>query len=154
MTNTQPYNEHGLSIIKEVEFIVIQRKVRIIGIAILLGIIMVYVFALLVPVDNINPEMAILNLFSLIFCFAICLSSFYVKRFFLQTVNGKNFSNKYFTAYIITFALCDAGGLVCIIFNLVVNHNIVYATTGLIISVFCLLINFPRKDDMKIMNKR
>lgn len=154
MTNTQPYNEHGLSIIKEVEFIVVQRKVRIIGIAILMGIIMVYLFALFVPVDNMNPEVATLNLFSLICCFAICLSSFYVKKFFLQTVDSKNFSNKYFTAYIITFALCDAGGLVGIIFNLVVNQNIVYATTGLIISVFCLLINFPRKGDMKILNTR
>ena len=154
MTNTQSYNEDSSSIIKEVEFIVVQRKVRIIGIAILLGIIMAYIFALFVSGENINPEMAILNLFSLIFCFAISLSSFYVRGFFLKSVNSNNFSNRYFTAYIITFALCDAGGLVCIIFNLVLNQNIVYATTGLIISILCLLINFPRKDDKKVLNIR
>ncbi len=154
MTNTQSYNEPGSSIIKEVEFIVIQRKVRIIGIAILLGIIMVYIFALFVPEDNINPEINILNLLSLIFCFALCFSSFYVKRFFLKAISSNNFTNKYFTAYIITFAMCDVGGLVCIIINLVLNQNIVYATTGLIISVFCLLINFPRKDDMRSLNTR
>ena len=154
MTNTQSDNGHGSSIIKEVEFIVVQRKVRIIGIAILLGIIMAYIFALFVSGENINPEMAILNLFSLMFCFLICLSSFYVRRFFLKTIDSNNFSNRYFTAYIITFALCDAGGLACIIINLVLNQNIVYATTGLIISVFCLLMNFPRKDDMRILNRR
>lgn len=154
MNNDQSPNEHGSSIIREVEFIVIQRKVRIIGIAILLGIVMAYIFALFVSGDNINPEMAILNLFSLIFCFAICLSSFYVRRFFIKAINSNNFSNKYFTAYIITFALCDAGGLLCIIINLVLNQNIVYATTGLIISVFCILINFPRKEDLRLLNTR
>ena len=154
MTNTHSNNEHGSSIIREVEFIVIQRKVRIIGIAILLGIVMAYIFALFVSGDNINPEMTILNLISLIFCFVICLSSFYARRFFLKAIDSNNFSNKYFTAYIITFALCDAGGLLCIIINLVLNQNIVYATTGLIISVFCVLINFPRKEDLRLLNTR
>ncbi|MFC2092810.1 hypothetical protein ACFLSV_02820 [Bacteroidota bacterium] len=154
MTNAQLDNERGSSIIKEVEFIVIQRKVRIIGIAISLGIVMAYIFALFVSGENINPKMAILNLLSLIFCFVICLSSFYVRRFFLKAINSNNFSNKYFTAYIITFAMCDAGGLVCIIINLVLNQNMVYATTGLIISIFCLLINFPRKEDFRLLNIR
>jgi len=154
MTNAQLDNERGSSIIKEVEFIVIQRKVRIIGIAISLGIVMAYIFALFVSRENINPKMAILNLLSLIFCFVICLSSFYVRRFFLKAINSNNFSNKYFTAYIITFAMCDAGGLVCIIINLVLNQNMVYATTGLIISIFCLLINFPRKEDFRLLNIR
>lgn len=156
MTNSQTYKEkeNEISIIKEVEFVIILRRVKLIGMAIIWGIIIAYVLALFFSGENINPDMAIYNLLSLLACFALCISSFYIKNILLKQVSKKNFTEKYFSSYIITFALCDAGGLICVLTNLVVNQNIIFATTGLFISILYLLINFPRKDDLKTLNLR
>jgi drug/metabolite transporter (DMT)-like permease len=156
MTNTESFKEKApeTSVIREVEFVIIHRRVKLIGMAIIWGIIIAYFLALFVSGENVNPDMAIYNLLSLLACFALCVSSFYIKKILLKQVNKKNFTEKYFSSYIITFALCDAGGLLCVLTNLVMNQNIIFATTGLLISILYILINFPRKDDLKTLNLR
>jgi len=149
MTNPQLNNEREISIVKEVEYIVTSRKIRIVGIAIILGIIIVYVFALLIPAEMVYPDKVVFNYISLIACFALCFTSFNVRKFLLKAVSSKNFSEKYFTAHVLSFAQCDLGGLLCIITNLIINENFIFATTGLFVSIFFLIINFPRSDDLK-----
>jgi amino acid transporter len=144
MNNTQQNNEREISIVKEVALIVSNRKIKIIGIAIILGLVMVYAFALFVPVENSSPDMVMFNYISLIACFVLCFTSFNVRKILLKRVNSKNFS-----AHILPFAQCDLGGLLCIITNLTINQNFIFATTGLFLSVFFILINFPRSNDIK-----
>ena len=149
MNNTQQNNERETSIVKEVALIVSNRKIKIIGIAIILGLVMVYAFALFVPVENNSPDMVMFNYISLVACFVLCFTSFNVRKILLKRVNSKNFSEKYSPAYILSFAQCDLGGLLCIITNLIINQNFIFATTGLFLSVFFILINFPRGNDIK-----
>ena len=146
MINTHQNNERETSILKEVELIVNNRKIKIIGIAIILGLIIIYAFALFVPVENIYPDMVMFNYISLIACFVLCFTSVNVRKLLLKKINSKSFSEKYSSAYILSFAQCDLGGLLCIITNLIINQNLIFATTGLLLSVFFILINFPRSD--------
>ena len=149
MNNTHQKNERETSIVKEVELIVNNRKIKIIGIAIILGLIIIYTFALFVPVENIYPDMAMFNYISLIACFVLGFTSVNVRKILLKRINSENFSEKYSSAYILSFAQCDLGGLLCIITNLIINQNLIFATTGLFLSVFFILINFPRSDGVK-----
>ena len=146
MNSTQQNNEHETSIVKEVELIVTNRKIKIIGIAIILGLIIIYTFALFVPVENIYPDMVMFNYISLIACFVLCFTSVNVRKILLKRMNSKSFSEQYSSAYILSFAQCDLGGLLCIITNLIINQNLIFATTGLFLPVFFILINFPRSD--------
>ena len=58
----------------------------------------------------------------------------------------------YFNAHLVPFAMCDLGGLFCITTNLFVNQNIMYATTGLVVSLAFLIINFPKFNDYEKLN--
>lgn len=149
MINTQQNHEHETSIVKEVELIVTNRKIKIIGIAIILGLVIIYTFALFVPVENIYPDMVMFNYISLIACFVLCFTSFNVRKILLKRMNSKKFSEKYSSVHILSFAQCDLGGLLCIITNLIINQNFIFATTGLFLSVFFILINFPRSNGVK-----
>ncbi|MFA5403817.1 MAG: hypothetical protein WC358_02670 [Ignavibacteria bacterium] len=133
--------------VNKVDIVFMMRKIGILGIAILLGIIIVYGMGLIVPGSYINEELAIFNLISLIVCGIFCVPSFYVKKFFLSTLNEKNFLKVYFNAHLIPFAMCDLGGLFCVVTNLFVNQNTIYATSGFILAVLFMIINFPRSDD-------
>lgn len=148
MDNSKQNTEREISIVKEVELIVTNRKIKIIGIAIIIGLIIVYAFAFFVPVENIYPDMVMFNYISLIACFILCFASFSVRKLLLKKMNSENFSEKYSSAYILSFAQCDLGGLLCIITNLIINQNFIFATTGLFLSVFFILINFPRSDSV------
>ena len=149
MNNTQQNKEREPSIVKEVELIVSNRKIKIIGIAIILGLVIVYVFALFVPFESNSPDMVMFNYISLIACIVLCFTSSNVRKILLKKMNNKTFSEKYSSAHIISFAQCDLGGLLCIITNLIINQNLIFATTGLLLSVFFILINFPRNDGAK-----
>jgi len=151
MNNIQQNNEHETSIVKEMELIVSNRKIRIIGIAIILGLVMVYTFALFVPIENIYPGMVMFNYISLIACFVLCFTSLNVRKILLKRMNSKSFSEKYSSAYILSFAQCDLGGLLCIITNLIINQNLIFATTGLFLPIVFILINFPRSDGVKYL---
>jgi len=149
MNNTLQKKERETSIVKEVELIVNNRKIKIIGIAIIFGLVLVFAFALFVPVESNSPNMVMFNYISLIACFVLCFTSFNVRKILLKMVTSKNFSEKYSSAHIISFAQCDLGGLLCIITNLIINQSLIFATTGLLLSVFFILINFPRSDGNK-----
>lgn len=144
-TNNNMENKSNL--VKEVDLVFIARRIRMLGIAILLGIILVYGTGLMVLGSYINEELAVFNILSFIICFAFCVSSIFLKKMLLKNFGGENFRNKYFNAHMIPFALCDMGGLFCIVTNLFVNQNLIYATAGFLVALFFMVINFPRSDD-------
>jgi len=135
------------SLVKGVDLIFMARKIRILGIAILLGIVLIYGFGLTVAGSYVNPDLGAFNIISFIICAALCVGSFFVKRMMLKNLDGKNFVNKYFNGHIIPFAMCDLGGLFCIATNLFVNSNIIYASAGFFVAVVFMILNFPRSDD-------
>lgn len=135
------------NLVKEVDIIFIAKKIRILGIAILFGMILIYSAGLMLPGSYVNEELAIFNILSFIICCLFCIPSVFMKKFFLNNLNAKNFRNKYFNAHMVSFAMCDMGGLFCLVTNLFVNLNVIYATAGIIIAVFFVIINFPKSDD-------
>lgn len=139
--------ENKGNLVKEVDLVFIARKIRMLGIAILLGIILVYGLGLLVSGSYVNEELAVFNILSFIICCVFCVPSIFLKKMLLKNFGGENFRNKYFNAHMIPFALCDMGGLFCIVTNLFVNQNLIYATAGFLVAVFFMVINFPKSDD-------
>ncbi|HRE41262.1 MAG TPA: hypothetical protein PLG90_07995 [Ignavibacteria bacterium] len=137
------------NLVRQMQFVVISRKVKLLGYAIMLGLVIIYLMGLTVASDNVNKDLAILNLVSLIVCSGFCILSVYVKKKFLRSVNKENFKSKYFSSYIIAYAMCDGSGLFCIVTNLFINYNFLYATVGLIISVLYLFINLPKPDEFE-----
>jgi hypothetical protein len=135
------------TLVKEVDIVFMARRIRILGIAIMLGIILIFGFGLTVLGSYVNPDLAAFNLISFIVCTGFCILSFFVKKSMLKKLDGKNFMNKYFNAHIIPFAMCDFGGLFCIATNLFVNSNVIYASAGFLVAVVFMVLNFPRSDD-------
>jgi|WetSurMetagenome_2_1015567.scaffolds.fasta_scaffold32116_3 hypothetical protein len=144
-TNSNMENKGDL--VKEVDIVFMARRIRILGIAILLGIFIVYGFGLSVAGNCINEDLSDFNLISFVICCIFCVPSFYAKKVLLKNLNDKNFTSKYFNAHLLPFAMCDLGGLFCIATNLFVNHNLIYATAGFLLTVFFIILNFPRSDD-------
>jgi hypothetical protein len=140
------------ALVKEVDIVFMARKIRMLGIAILLGIVLIYGFGLTVAGSYVNPDLEAFNIISFIICAVLCAGSFFVKGIMLKNLGGKNFANKYFNGHIIPFAMCDLGGLFCIATNLFVNSNIIYASAGFLVAVVFMILNFPRSDDYKIVN--
>ncbi len=139
--------ENKGNLVKEIDIVYISRRVRILGIAIIIGLLFVYGMGLLVSENYINEELAMFNILSFIICCLFCISSVLLKNFFMKGINEKNFRNKYFNAHIISFAMCDFGGLFCLVTNLFVNQNVIYATAGFLVAVFIMILNFPKRDD-------
>ena len=139
--------ENKSTLVKEVDIVFMARRIRILGIAILLGILLVYGAGLLVSANYINTELSGFNIISFIFCCAFCFSSYFLKKSLLKNLNDKNFMSKYFNAHLIPFAMCDLGGLFCIATNLFVNQNLIYASAGFVLAVAFMILNFPKKDD-------
>ncbi|HLT24072.1 MAG TPA: hypothetical protein VK004_03010 [Ignavibacteria bacterium] len=137
-----------------VRYEAISRRIKILGFAISLGLIIIYGAGLFVGQSNVNKDMAILNLISIIVCPLICISSVYIRKARLKSVNNENFANTYFGVYIVAFAMCDMGALFCIVTNLFINYNFIYATFGLLVSLLYIWLNFPRRTDMDIINSR
>lgn len=133
-------------IAKEIEFIVVSRRIKLLGTAIGVGIIIVYILGLYVSGNNINEKLEILNPISLIIALFICSIGLVIKNLILKKVNTQNFADTYFNAHIIPFALYDFGGLFCVTTNLFVNENLIYATIGVILSSSFIFLSFPKKD--------
>jgi hypothetical protein len=139
--------ENKNSLVKEVDLVFMARRIRILGIAILLGVILVYGTGLLVSGNYINEELSAFNIVSFAFCCAFCVPSFFLKKSLLKKLDEKNFMSRYFNAHLIPFAMCDLGGLFCIATNLFVNQNLIYATAGFLVASAFIILNFPRSDD-------
>jgi len=142
------------ALVKEVDIVFMARKIRMLGIAILLGIVLIYGFGLTVAGSYVNPDLEAFNLISFVICTLLCAGSFFVRKMMLKNLGGKNFANKYFNGHIIPFAMCDFAGLFCIATNLFVNSNIVYASAGFFVTAVFMALNFPRSDDYTKVNSQ
>jgi hypothetical protein len=133
----------------EIQFLVVMRQARIIGIAIIISLSLILLTGLAVSGSYVNPELYTYNLFTLILCPILCISSYSLKKFMLKKVTIENFKKFYFNAIVLPFALCELGGILCITTSLFINQNILYALAGYAISIFYMYINFPKIEDYK-----
>ena len=131
----------------EMQFFLIVRQIRIIGIAIILTISLIFFSGLVVSGSNINKEYSTYNLVTLIICPVLCVCSFFLKNSMLKKVTLANLSKTYFNAIVLPFALCDLGGILCITTSLFINQNIPFAITGYIVTLLYLLMNFPKIEE-------
>jgi len=133
----------------EMQFFLMVRQIRIIGIAIILSMTLIFVAGLFVSGSNINKEYGTLNLAALILCPLLCAGSYFLRKTMIGKVTMANFKKTYLTAIVLPFAMCELGGIVCITTSLFINQNILFALAGLIISLLYVLLNFPRIGDYK-----
>jgi uncharacterized BrkB/YihY/UPF0761 family membrane protein len=143
-----------IPLVAQIKYEAISRRIKVLGFAISMGLIIIYGAGMFVGSSNINKDMAILNLVSIVVCPLMCISSVYIRKARLKTVNNENFNNTYFGIYIIAFAMCDMGALFGIVTNLFINYNFIYATFALLISLLFIWINFPKPTDLNIINNR
>ena len=135
----------------EIEYDFVTRKIRILGIAIMVGLALIFAMGLFVAANNINKELGFLNHISVIICVFLCFGSFYIKKFMLKKVTKENFIKSYFNAHVVPFALCDFAGLFCITTSLFINFNLIYAAAGLFFSLLYVIANFPQRKDLEII---
>jgi len=141
-------NDKG-NLAKEIELLIVARKIRYLGLVILLGVSLIFVMGLVVSSSNINPSLYYLNVASLVFCLVLCGFSVPLKNVLMKKVTLNNFEAKYFNAYVLPYALCDFGGLICITTSLFVNQNIIFAAAGYFSMTAAVIYNFPKFDDHK-----
>lgn len=134
------------SMVRQIEFIVVVRRIKLLGIAITTGIIVIYLSGLLVANNNHRENFEMVNLLSLFLLLFTLLISFILRNQMLKNVNLSNISDKYFNAHIIPIAIIEFGALFCLTTNLFVNGNILYATIGVVISVAGMIMNFPSEE--------
>jgi len=134
---------------KEVEILIIARKIRYLGLVILLGVSLIFVMGLVVSGSNINPALYYLNFATLVFCLALCGFSIFLKNLLMKKVTNEKFETQYFNAHVLPYALCDLGGLLCITTSLFVNQNIIFAAAGYFAMTAAVIYNFPKFDDHK-----
>lgn len=142
----------SMKLVDEVRFLILTRKIKIIGGAIAGGLVMIFLAGLFVAENNIDKDLALLNLTSVILCPILCITSVYIRKARLKKVNRENFNQLYTGVYIVAFAMCDLGGIFCITTNLFINYNLIYAIFGLLVSVLYILINFPKTGDLNNIN--
>lgn len=140
-------------LVKQVQFIFVVRRIKTLGIAITVGIIVIYALGLFVANQNYRENFEIVNLITLIILFLSIPVTFLVKKLLLKKADLNNFSSIYFNAHIIPFSLLDFAALFCITTNLFVNGNILYASVGIIFSVAGMILNFPKEEDFEILKK-
>jgi len=133
----------------EIQFLVIVRQIRLVGIAIIITLSLIFFAGLAVSGSYVNPALSAYNLVTLIICPLLCVGSYSLKRSMLKKVSITNFAKYYFNAIVLPFALCDLGGIICISTSLFINQNIPYALAGYAISMFYMFMNFPKEEDYK-----
>jgi len=143
------YIMNKLNIVKEVEMLIVARKIRYLGLIILFGVFLIFASGIFVSSTNINPHLEYLNISTFIFCLACCGFSILLKNILIKKVTAEKFEAGYFNAHVLPFALCDLGGLLCITTSLFVNQNLIYASAGFLVMIGAVLYNFPRFDDHK-----
>jgi len=133
----------------EIQFLVVVRQIRLIGIAIIITLSLIFFAGLAVSGSYINPAFSTYNLITLIICPLLCIGSYSLKRSMLKKVSIANFAKYYFNAIVLPFALCDLGGIICITTSLFINQNILYAAVGYVVSMLYMFMNFPKIEDYK-----
>lgn len=133
-------------LVKQVTFVIVVRRIKILGIAITIGLVAIYGMGLIVANSNVKENFEVVNLMTLaILIFTVPLAIFF-RNLLLKKVDISNFQTTYFNAHIIPFAVIDFSALFCITTNLFVNGNILYASFGVIISVAGMVLNFPKEE--------
>ncbi len=143
-------NEKGepLSTKLQIELNFVLRRLRILTVAIVLGILVIYFIGLFSPAYNITENFLYIKFISLFICILVCVLSNPLKKFLLKRVKEKNFMASYFNAIVFPMALCDFGGLFCIVTNLFLTKDILFSTVGCVVSLLYIYINFPSKKDL------
>jgi hypothetical protein len=134
---------------QEINILFMARRTRILGIAILVGLLFVFILGVFVAKDNINKDMEMLNYFSFLFCVVLCAMSVLLKKMMTLKITIQNAPNRYFSSYVLPFAVCDLGGLICLMANLFINQNLILAAAGFIVAVIAVIFNFPKDDEYK-----
>ncbi len=135
--------------VKQINFVIVVRRIKTLGIAITTGIIAIYLFGIFVANNNVKENFEIINLITLIILMIMVPSTIFIKGLLMRKINLSNFMNTYFNAHIISFAIMDFAALFCLTTNLFVNGNILYASIGLVISVAGMIVNFPKEEDFE-----
>ncbi|MDZ4712187.1 MAG: hypothetical protein SGI89_07650 [bacterium] len=139
--------------VKQVQFISVVSKVKILAVAIIVGITAIYGVGLFVAGRNVLENFEVVNIATLALLIAVVPLSIYIKKILLRKATLENFKTTYFTAHIIPFAMIDFAGLFCITTNLFVNSNTLYASIAVAIAVGGMILNFPKEEDFeKIKN--
>ena len=138
-----------LMMVKQIDFVIAVRRIKTLGISIIIGIIAIYLFGLFVANSNVKENFEIINLASLLFLILMVALSIFLKNMILKKVTLSGILTTYFNAHINPLAVLDFGALFCITTNLFVNGNILYASIGLGISVAAMILNFPKEEDFE-----
>ena len=137
--------------VKQVSFVIVVRRIRLLGIAITVGIIAIYGMGVLVVNNNVKENFGIVNLITLFLLILSVPLTLFLNKLLLKKVNMSNFQDTFFSAHIIPFAVLDFAALFCITTNLFVNGNILYASIAVIISVAGMILNFPKEEYFEIL---
>lgn len=140
--------------VKQVGFIVAVRRIKTLGIAIITGVIAIYLLGLFVANSNVKEDFEIINLATLLLLIITVPVSIFIKNMIMKKVTLANILTTYFNAHIIPFSIMDFGALFCITTNLFVNGNILYASIGLVISVSAMIFIFPKEEDFEAIKNR
>jgi hypothetical protein len=130
------------------KFVDVFRQIRLISIAIIMTLLVILVLGLFVTSNYVNKEMFVYNIISFGITPILCGVSLYLKKAMMKKVTKENFDRKYFPANILPNALCELSGIVCIMTNLFLNSNIIFAVLGFAIAVTVTVINFPKVEDL------
>lgn len=140
--------------VKQVSFVIVVRRIKILGIAITVGMIAIYGMGLLVVNNNVKENFEIVNLLTLILLILSVPFTLFLKKLLLKKVNMSNFQNTLFNAHVIPFAVLDFAALFCITTNLFVNGNVLYASIAVIISVAGMIMIFPKEEYFEILKQK
>jgi hypothetical protein len=136
-------------IVREIDIVLIARRTRFLGIAILIGVFLVFSMGLFVAASNVNKDYEILNHITFVFCVITCAFSVFLKKKMFAGINAKNYMSQYFNAHVLSFGLCDLGGLLCITTSLFINVSFIYAIAGFTVTAIAMILNFPGAEDYK-----
>ncbi len=138
--------------VKQIDFIIVSRRIKLLGYVIITGLALVYVIGTIVSGSNVHPDKSFLNTPVTIIGIIMCTASLYIRKNMLKKVNKDNFVGAYFNAHIAAFVLCDMGALLSVTTNLFINANLVMASIGVGVGLLYMLINFPREEDKKLLD--
>jgi hypothetical protein len=141
-------------IVKQVSFVIVVRRIKLLGIAITVGMIAIYGMGLLVANNNVKENFEIVNLLTLVLLVLTVPLTFFIRKILLKKVDLSNFQSTYFNAHVIPFAVLDFAALFCITTNLFVNGNILYASAGIVISVAGMILNFPKEEYFELLKQK
>ena len=130
------------------------KKTRLIGLVIIGGVFVIFAIGAVMNQAVFEKEYEYLNIGAFVFCVLACSASVIVRSRMMAKVNAKNYQRTYFAANILPFALCDAGGIICVTASLFINWNIIYAAAGLLIMIMALVYNFPKETEIEVIAGR